>query len=416
MGELSGHTRNTAYLGSVEAFWGLGMNLLSMGTVLPVFLQERGASNALIAFLPAMSALGAGLAQAFSGFLGGSRPRLKPLVLWLHVTASAPLLLAGAFLLWGRLPAVPAVLLCWALFYAFIGLLFPLWMDYMARILDPARRGRALGIVFLTQTLAGVLGVTLAAALLKGGTSDLRYAVLFFAGGAAIAGGSFFFLGTREETRGEPGARPTVRGHWHALAGLWGRLPWLPAYMASRWLVRGTYPLLIHFYAVYAVTRKGVSPAEAALYGTAALACQAVMGILAGMMGDRLGHKTSVLLGQGILLGACVLAVLPVPAWTFFLVAGLTGAFLATEYTSQSAWLMDLATPEERLSVLALVGFLLTPASVLAPLAGGWLMDRVGFRPVVAGVAALVAAAMALAALSLPGGTGDREKERKLGS
>jgi len=273
MGGAPGHTRNTAYLGSVEAFWGLGMNLLSMGTVLPVFLQERGASNALIAFLPAMSALGAGLAQAFSGFIGGDRPRLKPMVMWLHVTASAPLLLAGCFLLWGRLPAVPVVLLFWALFYAFIGLLFPIGMAYMARILDPARRGRALGIVFLTQTLAGVLGVTLAAALLKGGTSDLRYAVLFFAGGAAIAGGSFFFLGTREEVQGDPAERPTVRGH-----------------------------------------------------------------------------------------------------------------------------LRDL------------VGFLLTPASVLAPLAGGWLMDRVGFRPVVAGVAVLVAAAMALAAFSLPAGRAGSEE------
>lgn len=403
MGGQPGHYRNTAYLAGAEAFWGLGMNLLSMGTVLPVFLQERGASNALIACLPAMSALGAGLAQAFSGFVGGNRPRLKPMVMWLHVTASAPLLLAGFFLLWGRLPAVPVVLLFWALFYAFIGLLFPLWMDYMARILDPARRGRALGIVFLTQTLAGVLGVILAAALLKGGTSDLRYAVLFFAGGAAIAGGSFFFLGTREEPGGDSWERPTMRGHLLDLAGLWHRLPWLPAYMATRWLVRGTYPLLIHFYAVYAVTRKGVGPAEAALYGTAALACQAAMGLLAGALGDRLGHRTSVLVGQGILIGACVLAVLPVPAWGFFLVAGLTGAFLATEYTNQSAWLMDLATPAERQSVLALVGFLLTPVSVVMPLLGGWIMDSTGFRPVVAAVGAFVAVA-ALLTSRLPQG------------
>ena len=74
MGGAPGHTRNTAYLGSVEAFWGLGMNLLSMGTVLPVFLQERGASNALIAFLPAMSALGAGWPRPSPGSSGEIGP------------------------------------------------------------------------------------------------------------------------------------------------------------------------------------------------------------------------------------------------------------------------------------------------------------------------------------------------------
>jgi MFS family permease len=390
------HARNTLYLSGVEAFWGLGMNLLSMGTVLPVFLLERGASNAVIAFLPAMSALGAGLPQALSGVLGGNRARLKPLVMWLHVAASLPLGLAGALLLWGRLPSVPTVLACWALFYAMIGLVFPLWMDYMARILDPAVRGRALGVVFLTQTLAGVVGVTLAAAQLKGGTSDARYAVLFLAACVVIAGGSLFFFGTREEVLDTEGGRPTVKGHLGDLADLWRRLPWMRRYMLARWFVRGSYPLLIHFYAVYAVTRKGVGPAEAALYGSAALACQALVGVFAGWLGDHLGHKTSVLLGQGILLVACVVAVLPVPAWAFFIVAGLTGAFLATEYTSHAAWLMDLATPAERQSVMALVGFLITPASVLAPLAGGRIMDATGFRPVVCAVGLIVAVAFVI--------------------
>lgn len=399
----SHHTRNSIYLSTVEAFWGLGMNLLSMGTVLPVFLQERGASNAVIAFLPAMSALGAGIPQAFSGVLGGNRPTLRPWVLWLHVAAALPLGLAGALLMWDRLPAVPVVLGCWALFYAMIGLVFPLWMDYMARILDPAVRGRALGVVFLTQTLAGVVGVSLAAAQLKGGTSDARYATLFLVACAVIGGGSLFFFGTREEVHETGGERPTVRGHLGDLAGLWRRLPWMRRYMTARWLVRGSYPLLIHFYAVYAVTKKGVGPAEAALYGSAALACQALVGVFAGWLGDHLGHRTSVLLGQGILIVACVVAVLPVPAWAFFVVAGLTGAFLATEYTSHAAWLMDLATPRERQAVMAFVGFLITPASVLAPLAGGRIMDATGFRPVVCAVALLVAVA-ALIGMRVPAG------------
>ncbi len=395
------HTRNTAYLGLVEAFWGLGMNLLSMGTVLPVFLQERGASNAVIAFLPALSALGAGLLQAFTGIVAGRRGILRPLVLWLHVTAPLPLVITGICLLWGKLPAVPAVLVLWGCFYAAIGLLYPVWMDYMAKILDPAKRGQALGAVFLVQTGSGVLGATAAAALLEGGTGDGRYAALFFVAAAAMSGGSFFFLGTRERASTE-GEAPSAGQHFRGLAGLWRVHGWLRAYITARWLVRGTYPLLVHFYAVYAVAKKGASPATAALFGTAALACQALAGLAAGTLGDRVGHKASVLLGQGALVAACLLAVAPAPLWTLFIVAGLGGIFLATEYTSQAAWVMDLAPAGERQSILALTGFLLTPASVLTPLLGGWIMDRTGFQAVAGAVAVIVAAAMVLSALTVP--------------
>lgn len=409
------HARNTTFLGFVEAFWGLGMNLLSMGTVLPVFLQERGASNAVIAFLPALSALGAGVFQAFTGILAGHRGTLRPLVLWLHVGAPLPLVLTGFCLLSGKLPAVPTVLVLWGCFYAAIGLLYPVWMDYMAKILDPAKRGRALGIVFLTQTGSGVAGATAAAALLEGGTSDGRYAILFFVAAAAMSGGSFFFLGTRERTTSE-GAAPSVGQHFRDLAGLWRSRGWLRAYITARWLVRGTYPLLVHFYAVYAVAEKGVSPATAALFGTAALACQALAGLAAGTLGDQVGHKTSVLLGQGALVAACLLAVAPVPVWSLFIVAGLGGIFLATEYTSQAAWVMDLAAPGERQSILALTGFLLTPASVITPLLGGWVMDRTGFRVVAGAVAVIVMAAMVLAAFTVPAGRIDREGVRTSGS
>lgn len=395
--------RNTAYLASVEAFWGLGMNLVSMGTVLPVFLQQHGATNGLIAFIPALSALGMGVPQLFSGYMVGRSRRLKPWVLWLHVLAPLPLavLSLGLALRWA--PPVPMVLVGWGLFYGWIGLLFPVWLDYMGKILDPARRGRAFGLIFFTQTVAGALGVTAAAALLEGGTSLARYALLFALASVTLSGGSLLFMGTREEAAPEEPREPfTLAQHVGTLVRMGARTPWLRLYMGSRWLVRGGYPLILHFFAVYAVAKQGVSPAQAALYGTAGLAAQALAGMAAGMLGDRLGHKVPVLLGQGCLLASCALILLPLPAWIYFAVAALTGASLAAEYTSQTAWIMDLAAPGERQATLALVGFLLTPAAVLAPLAGGFLMDRVGFPAVVAGVGAALVFAMILEVAALP--------------
>jgi MFS family permease len=323
-------------------------------------------------------------------------------VLALHLLSPMPLAAIAAGLLFGVGSPVFLVLACWGLYYILLGLLFPMWLDYMARILDPSKRGRAFGVIFLVQTLSGVAGVSLAAWLLKLDAGVQTYALLFSLSWLAAVGGSFFFLGTRESVLENPPEALSLAQHLGRLLALLRGAPWLKSFVAVRCLVRGTYPLIINFYAAYAVGRRGVTVAEAALFGAAALLCQAGAGLLMGYLGDRIGHRLPTLIGQGALVLACVLLLLALPGPAFFAVAALTGVYLSTEFSSQLNWLMDLAPAGDRQSVLSLVGFLLTPAAVLAPLAGGFLMDRVGFPAVAGGVGLLVLLAMALELAFVP--------------
>ncbi len=397
------HLRNTTFLSSVEGFWGLGMNLVSMGTVLPVFLEKLGASFGVIALLPALSALGIGAPQLLSGFLARKSPRRKGWVLVLHLVAPLPLALIALCLALGLFDPLPLTLVGWALFYALLGLLFPLWLDYMAAILDPFRRGRAFGTIFFIQTLAGVGGVSAASWMLSRNARTSTYALLFALAWAALTAGALFFLGTREpEGEPSPETHATLPRHISSAYVTYRTTPWMKAYMPARWLVRGTYPLILNFYAVYAVSSRGVSAATAALFGASALTGQALGGLAAGFLGDRLGHRAPTLLGQGALLAATCLLLLPLPTGAYFAIAALTGIFLSTEYTSQTNWLMDLSDKRKRQTFLALTGFLLTPAGVLAPLAGGFIMDIVGFKTVAVVVGVCIAAAMILEYMAVP--------------
>ena len=400
--EGAAKAKNLFFLSAVESFWGFGMNLVSMGTVLPVFLAEQGASNGVIALIPALSALGMGLPQVLSGLVAGRGGTLRGWVIGIHLAIPLPLAATAALLRWSNLPPVPLVLAAWGLFYALIGVVIPLWFEYMARILDPARRGRAFGIVFFLQTALGASGLAAAAALLEGGTGLGTYALLFALAWAATTAGGLFFLGTREERPSEAPRASGLVGHLKSLAGLLRRTGWMAAFLPCRWLVRGCYPLLLHFYAVFAVVHRGASPAEAALFGAAGLVGQAFAGVAAGLLGDRLGHKLPTLLGQAGLVVACFLVLLPLPTWIFYAVAVLTGVFLSTEYTSQVNWVMDLSALEDRPGILALTGFLMTPPAVLAPLAGGWVMDRAGFPAVSAAVGLILLVAMLAELLLVP--------------
>jgi MFS family permease len=398
----SANARNLLFLSAVESFWGFGMNLVSMGTVLPVFLAGQGASNGVIALIPALSALGMGLPQVFSGLIAGRGGTLRGWVIGIHLVIPLPLAVTAALLKWSTLPPIPLVLAAWGLFYALIGVVIPLRFEYMARILDPARRGRAFGMVFFLQTALGASGLAAAAALLEDGTSLGTYALLFALAWAATTAGGLFFLGTREERPSEAPRASGLVGHLKSLADLLRRTGWMAAFLSSRWLVRGCYPLLLHFYAVFAVVHRGASPAEAALFGAAGLVGQAIAGVAAGLLGDRLGHKLPTLLGQAGLAVACFLVLLPLPTWIFYPVAVLTGVFLSTEYTSQVNWVMDLSALEDRPGILALTGFLMTPSAVVAPLAGGWVMDRAGFPAVSAAVGLILLVAMLAELLLVP--------------
>jgi MFS family permease len=396
------HGRNTLFLALVESCWGVGMNLVSVGTIVPVFLERLGATNAVIGLLPSLSALGAGSASLFASFLTHRSRGMRGWVLALHLLSPTPLAAIAAGLLFGVGSPIFLVLACWGVYYAFLGLLFPLWLDYMARILDPSKRGRAFGVIFLVQTLSGVAGVSLAAWLLKLDSGIPTYALLFSLSWLTAVGGSFFFLGTRERLLEKPPEARSLAQHMGRLVVLLRGSNWLKGFVAVRCLVRGTYPIMINFYAAYAVGRRGVTVAEAALYGAAALLCQAGAGLLLGYLGDRMRHRLPTLIGQGALVLACALVLLPLPAPAFFAVAALTGVYLSTEFSSQLNWLMDLSPAADRQSVLSLVGFLLTPAAVLAPLAGGFLMDKVGFPAVAGVVGILFLLAMALELAFVP--------------
>jgi len=397
------YTRSTVYLGLVEAFWGLGMNLVSMATVMPVLLERLGANHVTIALLPALAALGAGVPQLFSGWLVRGRTHLKPWVMWLHVLCPAPVALAAVALAMGTAHPIAVILISWASYYAILGLIFPMWLDYLARAVDPARRGAAFGAVFFAQTTVGAAGTWLAAHILAGGTGLERYALILALASGTMSLGSFFFLGTFERPPEVPAGGDGGASHLGEMRDLARRTRWLRAYVLSRWLIRGCYPLIVSFYAVDAVQRGGASVALAALFGSAALVAQAFASVAAGALGDRLGHRTPVLLGQAALALSALLLLAPLPAPAYFAVAALTGFYLATEFASQNAWVMDLSAGEhERQHLLGLVGFLLTPAAVAAPLLGGWLMDLSGFRPVAAGVALLVVVAMAVTAWGVP--------------
>lgn len=103
------------------------------------------------------------------------------------------------------------------------------------------------------------------------------------------------------------------------------------------------------------------------------VASKALMNLVWGVVGDRLGHK------MVLTWAAFVMAIAALIAWTtasyawLLLVMFLVGAALAADEVSGLNIILEFCKAEDRPTYIGLTNTLLAPVVTIAPLIGGWL-------------------------------------------
>lgn len=380
------------------------MNIISMSAILPVILKDLGASHLEIALVPIIGSIGVGLPQIFSPKLfGGSRKLRLPLIL-LHIPVTLPLLAVAIMLYGGYGKPAAVILTAWAVHCSSIGLVLPLWLSYMAKVLDPAARGRAFGLIFFCQTLAGALGVWAASRVYGASFDAARASLLFFIAFLTMFVGTFFFFGTKEESF--EGVHETPYVSFRALIG---KYRWMIPMCGFRWMLRGCYLIVSSFYIVDYMEKKHGASSAAISIGVFLLLSQAIASLVLGRWGDSVNNKFPVVFSTTVFLAATILMIFGSFTFSYILLAVALGIYVSSEFTTQNNWMMALAGPEDRHSVLAWHGFLNTVPQIAFPFAGGLMMDLWGMRVAAVFVSLFLVAALGLMIFFVPA---SREMEK----
>lgn len=134
--------------------------------------------------------------------------------------------------------------------------------------------------------------------------------------------------------------------------------------------------------------------ARAALWGGALTGGFAVMqflfGPVIGNLGDRFGRKPVLLASLAVLTADYAVLALAGSVWIFFFARLVTGIASAT-YSTSTAYIADISTPQEKAQRFGLIGAAFGAGFVLGPAVGGMLAEFGLRAPFVA--AALVAGA-----------------------
>ncbi|MCX7830349.1 MAG: MFS transporter [Acidobacteria bacterium] len=365
---------NTFHLGVVEFFWGIGMNFVSMSAILPVMLKNLNATHFEIGLIPALGSAGYGFPQILSPKLFGGKKKLRSTVLFLHLLTALPLLLTSISLFLEIKKPILAILVGWSFYCFLVGVTFPLWMNYIAKVTDPEKRGNSFGVIFFCQTLAGAAGVFVAGRIYGDDFDYKKSALIFFIAFLSMFIGSFFFLKTKEE-----GFEEGKISSFVSFFKLAKEYKWLVSLITARVLARGAYLVISSFYIVDIIEKKLKTSQSAVAVGAIALISQAVFSLILGKFGDYTNHKNASLIA--VVIFFFVTVVFSGSGGNYYIhiaVAVALGLYISSEFTSFNNLMFSLSDVSHRHSIIAWNGFLNTIPQLFIPVLGGAIIDKYG--------------------------------------
>jgi MFS family permease len=376
--------RNVTGISMVEFFWGLGLPLVLDSTFIPLFLKSLGASNTIIGLVPTIYFLNISLFPLFAGILATRPVSKRILVIQAHLIPSSSLALLGIILFFTRSEsaAIPLFLAGYALFAAGVGIVFPVWQNYLVNIFAPRRIVSALSVMMIFQSISKLLSSFFIREFVSRYAFSLHESsILLMAAGAFCFTGSFFFLVTRELFHEDPpdpfSAVPKSHSiqvsHRRALLGVLKNRNFL-VFLGNE-LEMAAVTGILAFYATYATGLCGIAPEIAAgLFITFNYIGAILSNLVLGWF-NILSIRNKCLLSKGFTFSAIALLLVGSSVPVFLLVSFFLGSARAIRFLIFAPSIKQISGLQDATVYFSLAPLMTLPLSSGVPLLNGRILD-----------------------------------------
>ncbi len=380
-------------------FFGLALGFASFITIIPLFVSRMTDSALLIGLVPAIHNVGWLLPQLLTAGRVSRAKRIKPMVLRMTLHERIPFLgLAAVAWFLPQLGSQTALILTFILLVwqgLGGGLTANAWTSLMTKIMPTNLHGTFFGAQMAAFT--GLEGISAVAAglILDRMDGPLDFTLCFLAAGISFVI-SFAFISIAREPDGNPRlieGKPD--GFWKESQRILKDNPNFIAFLIMRSLSQFA-AMAFSFYVVYVVWTFGVTEAEAGYMTGVFLISSIFTSLLMGHLADRWSPRVVMAIGALAASLSALLAFLAPSASWFYASFILTSMAMVAIWTIPIPLTVQFGTEEERPYYIGLSSTVTAPATLLAPVLGGWLADTVGFQAtfMVSIVSGLLMAAM----------------------
>lgn len=364
-------------------FFGFGLGFASFATVLPLFVSTMTDSAILIGLIPAIHTMGWQLPQLFTAGWISRLKMFKPITMWLTVHERIPFL--GLALIAWFMPVIGAQ---WALALTFLMLIWQglgggftanPWQNLIVRVIPSEYRATFFGSQNAAANLFASGGALASGYILDKLRSPLDFTVCFIIASIWMVFSWIFLYKTREPERSQDSEKSPALPMLHGIRTILVRDKGFRWYLVSRML----FPfasMSFAFYTVYAVRKLGFSIAESGLMTGILFFTQVIANPALGWISDRWNRKGVLALGALAVVFSSLLASVANNVAVFYVVMILTGLGATAYWTIGMAITLEFGTDAEKPTYIGLANTLIAPATILAPIIGGWLADRSGYH------------------------------------
>jgi MFS family permease len=383
--ETRQHLKHNITFGLMDGgLFGVALGFASFGTILPLFVASMTKSAILIGLVPAIHAVGWQLPQLFTASHTSRLRQYKPSVMLATIHERVPFL--GFAIVALLLPSIGVqagliltfILLIWQGLGS--GFTANPWTSMISKIIPPETRGTFFGLQAGSANLFISISAIGAGYLLESFDSPLDFAVCFLLAVVFLIL-SWIALAQVYEPEDTEKVIPEERTNFWNDAKIIllkdSNFNWfLIVRFISQFAVMG-----FSFYIIYALRRFNMDSVTAGFLTATLTISQTVANIVMGRVGDRTGHRAMLIFGAVAALFSSILARTATSLSWFYAIFILTGIANVAIWTIGMVMTVDFGNETERPLYIGLSQTLNAPATILAPLLGGWIADTAGFLP-----------------------------------
>jgi MFS family permease len=379
------------------ALFAFAMSLVSIQTVLPIFVRDMGGGNVAVGLIPVVYTLGFNFPQWLIAGYAQRQVYLKPLLLRTAMGQRVPwlLLAVATYAVVGNVSSGTAIPIFFVLLaLAAIGgsLNLPVWFDLIASLTPIRRRGRLFGFRTILGAALGLAGGGIVTYVLQHFEYPDGYALLFLLCFGVMLVSYMFLVSLREERRGGDQIRSSEKERVRLspvdvlrTAGNYRNFLVADALQTSA-------SVGIAFYAVDATAKFSLPSAYAGIFTILMMVGSITGSALFGFLADRHGHKLNLLVAAAATAVGSLVAIVA-PGIEVYSIAFVTASLtISLVMISRLPFLAELSPESERPSRVAIASMLTSPF-VLTGLLAGWVASQIGFVPVFVAAAVIALAA-----------------------
>lgn len=377
------HLRHNVTVNLMDGgFFGLAIGFVSFSTILPLFVASMTDSATLIGLVPAIHGTGWLLPQLFTANYTSQLRRYKRNVLLMTIHERIPFL--GLALVAFLLPTIGTqagliltfVLLIWQGLGG--GFTANSWTSMISKIIPPESRGTFFGVQGAVANLFISAAAIGAGYLLNWFDSPLDFIYCFLLASVFFTVSWLFLAQTREPTDYDKIVDKNPSPFWQGAARILKRDNNFNWFLAAR-IISQFGTMGFSFYIVYALRRFQMDEVTAGYFTATLTIAQMVANAGMGWMGDRVGHRLMLIVGAlSAILSSLLAWFAPSLGW-FFPIFMLSGFANVAIWTNGMTMSVDFSDEKDRPFYIGLTQTLTAPATIVAPLIGGWIADTQGF-------------------------------------